>query len=107
MKDATAALLRAIRLAMPGGTAVAFEDIQSRSWASATFTGTRHSLALHLEGDGAEEAANAFADGLEEREFALRGHILADIALLSRTCSEGPTGPRVRLSLEALTVEEG
>ena len=77
-------------------------ELTGRRWASVTFSGERHRLALRLRGAGAAAAADAFLDGLDEREFALRGHILADIALLG----EVREGDVVRLTLEALTVEE-
>jgi hypothetical protein len=84
------------------GAAVAIESVASRPWASITFSGERHRLALYLPGPGAEAAADLFLDGLAEREFALRGHILADIALAERSDEDG----QVRLVLEALTVED-
>lgn len=85
------------------GAAVAIESQASRSWASITFSGERHRLALCLPGPGAAAAADAFLDGLAERDFALRGHVLADIVLADRSDED----EQVRLVLEALTVEEG
>jgi hypothetical protein len=101
--DATTALLRAVRAAA-GGPEGAFvlEEVASRSWASVTFSGARHELAFRLEGDGAEAAAERFASGLEAAEFPLRGHILADIALVDEERRPG----WARLRLEALTVED-
>jgi len=84
------------------GTAAAVEELTSRSWASATFSGERHRLVLRLQGDNAAAAADGFLDGLSEREFELDGHILADIALVGAERAGIP----VRLILEALTVEE-
>jgi hypothetical protein len=93
---------------MFGNFAPVLEDIRSRSWASATFTGARHMLALRLDGTGADAAADAFLAALDSREFNLRGHIVADIGLVSDERSTGPGGaPRVRIRIEALTVEEG
>jgi len=84
------------------GAAVAIESLASRPWASITFSGERHRLALYLPGPGAGAAADAFLDGLAERDFALRGHVLADIVLADRSDED----EQVRLILEALTVEE-
>ncbi|HVQ08644.1 MAG TPA: hypothetical protein VMS43_09435 [Allosphingosinicella sp.] len=84
------------------GAAVAIESLASRPWASVTFSGARHRLALCIPGPGAAAAADAFLDGLAERDFALAGHVLADIALVDR-CEEDE---QVRLVLEALTVKE-
>ena len=85
------------------GAPVAFETLSSRPWASITFAGERHRLALLLPGPGAQAAADAFLDGLEDREFALRGHILADI---EATGVARDADGQIRLTLEALTVEE-
>ena len=101
--DATTALLRAFRAQFVNFGPPLFEEIRSRSWASVTFTGARHEVALRLEGEGAEAAAHDFAEKLDVLEFRLRGHILADIALVAR---ESMADGAVRLRLEALTVED-
>lgn len=77
-------------------------DIVSRPWAGIDCSGERHRLELVFAGPGARAAADAFLDGLEEREFPLRGHILIDIACVADTRG----GDGVRLTLEALSVEE-
>ncbi|HEY9553453.1 hypothetical protein [Allosphingosinicella sp.] len=106
--DATTTLLRAIRVTFVNFDAVIFEEIVSRGWASVTFTGARHEIALRLDGEGADGAASAFLAHLETTEFRLRGHVLADIALVSEERSTRPDGaPRIRIRLEALTVEDG
>ena len=99
--SAAASLTRAI-IANIGtfGAAAAIEEICSRPWASATFTGARHRFRLRLDGPSASAAADGFLRGLAEREFDLAGHILADIGLVQDLREDG-----VRLVLEALTVE--
>ncbi len=99
--DSTTALLRAIVGRFPDQR-LTVEDVRSRSWASATFTGARHELRFRVEGEGAQAAADAFLADLGTAEFALRGHILADIALVSQQRS----ADTATVSLEALTVEE-
>jgi len=85
------------------GAAVTFESLSSRAWASITFAGERHRLALCLPGPGAQAAVDAFLDGLGDREFALRGHVVADIEATGiQRDGEG----QIRLTLEALTVED-
>lgn len=101
--DLTTSLLRALRGTFANLCGFALEEISSRRWASATFTGARHELAFRLEGEGAEMAAERFLSGLDSAEFDLRGHILADIALV--TAERRPGCAHIRL--EALTVEEG
>ena len=102
LSDATSALLRAVRAMLEHGTGFVLEEVRSRSWASVTFAGARHELAFRLEGDGAEAAAARFVGSLEAAEFRLRGHILADIALVDEERRPGSA----RLRIEALTVED-
>ncbi len=99
--DSTTALLRAIVGRFPGQR-LTVEDVRSRSWASATFTGARHELRFRVDGEGSQAAADAFLADLGTAEFVLRGHILADIALVSQQRSADTATVR----LEALTVEE-
>lgn len=106
MSDATASLIRAIGVSFADFGGIEMERIRSRDWASGTFIGTRHELTFSVEGAEAEKAADIFLRDLGDAEFALRGHILADIALVSRERADRPAGPRVRLSLEALTVAD-
>jgi len=104
VNDAATALLRAVRQRFPGtGLAFALEEMRTSSWASVTFTGARHELAFRLDGEGAEAAAVHFLSDMEAAEFSLRGHLLADVALISEERRPG----RVRIALEALTVEDG
>ena len=101
--DASAALRRALQAKLGPCTAFVVEEMRSRSWASVTFEGARHELTLLLTGEGAKSAADQFLAGLEVEEFALRGHILADILAVERDdLADGD----VRIRLEALTVEE-
>ena len=102
LRDASAELLRAIRR-RAGSAAMVIEEVSSRTWASATFSGARHKLALRLEGLDAEEIATRFTAGIEAAEFSLRGHIVADIAVLG---ADNLDGTAVRLRVEALTVED-
>jgi hypothetical protein len=103
MNDATSALLRAVRGRFEG-LDFTIEEVKSRSWASATFVGARHELSFRIEGERAQQAADAFLKDLDVAEFQLRGHVLADIALVSEERIDG--GASVTVSLEALTVED-
>lgn len=64
-------------------------DSRVESWASATFTGARHVLTC---------AGGVDLTGIEDVEFALPGHLVADIAF-------DVAGDRV--TIEALTIEGG
>ena len=81
--------------------AVSAERHASRPWASGTFSGARHFLSLLLEGRGAGEAAAAFLVGIGDHQFALDGHVVADIS--HGECEHWEHS--ARLTLEALTVE--
>lgn len=101
IEDGTSALLRALRGKFPGQR-LAFEEIVSRSWASVTFAGARHEIVFTLDGDGADRAADALIANLGDEEFALRGHLVADIALVSKQLEPN----HARIAIEALTVED-
>lgn len=68
----------------------------SRPWASAGASGEQHRLELTLS----EQAADSLLDGLSERQFALKDHIVADIALVAREPALG----EVRVVIDALTI---
>jgi hypothetical protein len=102
LNDATTALLRALRVRFVNFAGFVLEEIRSRAWASLTFTGARHELSFRLEGKGAEAEAGRFLARLQPADFPLRGHILADIGLVSE--ERRPDCARIRL--EALTVED-
>ena len=101
--DSTSEVLRALTASFAAFT-VTFEEVRSRSWASVTFAGARHELTFRVEGSGAAAAADDFIRTLTAREFALRGHLMADIALVSEERKDGEEW--VRISLEPLTVED-
>lgn len=104
VNDVASALVHAVRGRFgAAGLTFALEELHSRSWASVTFSGARHELAFCVQGESAEEAAARFVTGMEAAEFSLRGHLVADVALVSEERSPG----RVRIALEALTVEDG
>ncbi|HEX9932701.1 MAG TPA: hypothetical protein VGB08_07645 [Allosphingosinicella sp.] len=105
IEDAATELLRALGACFAGcDGAFRVEELSSRGWASVTFSGARHRIAFSLHGPGAGAAADAFLERMAEAEFDLRGHVLADIALVSEDRS--PAGERVQVCIEALTVED-
>ena len=103
LTDAATALLRAVRVHFVHFAGFVLEEVRSRGWASVTFRGARHEIAFRLEGEGAEAAAERFLSGLRASEFALAGHLLADVSLVAEDRRPGCA----RIRLEALTVEEG
>jgi hypothetical protein len=71
----------------------------SRRWSSATFAGMQHRLTLS---GTSSPALDAMLAALPETEFALRGHLVADL-VVERVRREGDA---VTIELEVLTVEE-
>ncbi len=59
------------------------EEIVSTDWASATFIGARHRLALRLQGTApaVDDAQTRLASRLTDWEFRISNHIVADIEL--------------------------
>jgi hypothetical protein len=60
------------------GQAVCVAIIGERPWASATFVGARHVLAL--DGDSSAGFA-AWVDTLADAEFAVPGHLVVDVSV--------------------------
>ena len=95
MTDPHPRLIRAV-LELAGGGAVA-HDAVSRDWASATFVGERHMFAVTLP----HTAADALVRALPDHDFAIPGHLVADIVVAGRQQAGGDA----RLRIEALTIE--
>lgn len=98
MTDAYHLLGRALngRLARLGQ--VAAEGGRTEPWASATFTGARHRFAIDILGPRA--AAADIAGLLAESDYALPGHLVADLAVTARANrTDG-----ARIEIEALTL---
>lgn len=56
---------------------------RERSWASITFTGTRHHLTLDFSGHEACDAGESFVAALPEHEFTIPGQLVADATITS------------------------
>jgi len=69
-----------------------------RPWASATFSGTRHTIVLAFTGAAAIAAGEAFMEALPEHEFEIAGQLVADAAILS---VEHETRPEPKMVVEA------
>ncbi|WP_313808241.1 hypothetical protein [Sphingobium sp.] len=84
------------------GDPVTVERATSRPWASALFQGRRHMIALRIAGTDAGERRARFVDGIEEVEWSLNGHFVADIGI--DACRSTPEEEWIELS--ALTIED-
>jgi hypothetical protein len=105
MSTAASGLLRAL-LDRAGDqrNRLLLSDIQSVDWHSLTLAGERHLVTLRIPGPGAEHMVRVFICGIEDAEFAIPGHILADIAVAGTPVRA--LDMSVTLEIEALTVLE-
>lgn len=122
--DAHSRLLRAMRATIaadpwfdgwadragdPAAPSLVIEDFSSEPWASLTFRGMRHTLAIRLHGaqNAVETAYDRLEAMLEEPDLALPGHFLAE---LERVESNGEIhfdgSMTLGIHFEALTIEE-
>ena len=76
-------------------------NVGSVDWQSLTFTGERHVLTLRISGPDGKAPAELLTAGLADAEFAIPGHIVADIAAESVTDVENGS---VLVTIEALTI---
>ena len=98
--DAGTLLVRALaEAALRAGCAATVIEMEMQRWASVTFTGARH--AITIEGEGCD-ALETWLQLLPEAEFALRGHLVADLTVEAVRRAGG----RVVAEVEMLTVEE-
>ncbi|MFA7597173.1 MAG: hypothetical protein WCY92_12550 [Novosphingobium sp.] len=89
-------------LAGPGGEIL---DHAESSWASITFSGTRHRLNLRFSGMEGIEAGESFIEALPEHEFAIPRQLVADASIGSVEHRLLPH-PRLDVSVELLLLEE-
>ena len=76
-----------------------------KAWASITFAGTRHSLAILFAGPEAVEAGERFIADLPEHEFAIQGQLVADAAVAQVEHRLLPH-PRLLVRCELLLLED-
>lgn len=77
-----------------------------KAWASTTFAGARHTLALLFAGEDAVAAGEAFIAALPDHEFAIPGQLVADAAITEVEHRLLPN-PRLVVRCELLLLEEG
>ncbi|MGL4314286.1 MAG: hypothetical protein ACRCSO_09885 [Sphingomonas sp.] len=99
--DASALMIRAIEAnaRRQAASAVVTRAIAHR-WASATFSGMRHEIQVMMTADA---AAEAWLAQLPEAEFAVPGHLVADLIVDAIARDAGA----MIATLSILTVEEG
>ena len=98
--DAATLLERALLASgAAAGCPVAVARSELIRWSSVTFAGARHLVTLTAQ---ASPALDDWVASLPEAEFALRGHLVADLNVQRRSRD----GEAVTIALEILTVEE-
>lgn len=76
-----------------------------KPWASITFAGTRHSVAILFAGDEAVAAGDTFIAELPEHEFALPRQLVADATVTGVDHRLAPS-PRLVVECDLLLLEE-
>ncbi|MGF7153170.1 hypothetical protein [Novosphingobium gossypii] len=92
-------LSEVLRLA---GPEVEFVHHGERDWASATFSGARHSIALAFDGAQAVAAAEALIAALPDHEFTVPRHLVADAVIASVEHRQSP--PHMAVEVELLVI---
>ncbi|WP_174285448.1 hypothetical protein [Sphingomonas bacterium] len=98
--DAGTLLVRALRAqAMAAGVVIAVRSIATRPWASATFVGTCHRIAIEAEpGD----TFDRWIATMPESEWIVRGHLVADL-IVDRIIRDAGIAS---VSISILTIED-
>ena len=78
---------------------------EQRRWASITFAGARHTLALRFAGTDAVEAGERFIAALPEHEFAIPRHLVADATVTAARHNLLPE-PVLEVECEVLLLDE-
>ena len=105
MSPAAVELLRAlIAKADVPRNRILLTEWRSTDWQSLTFMGERHEIRLRIAGPDSHAVGLRLAEGLADAEFAIPGHIVADIAVIGGPIpsDDGFTA----LTIEALTIAE-
>lgn len=87
------------------GPSAEFVRHGERPWASVTFSGARHTVALAFEGEAAMDAADLFIAALPDHEFSIGGKLVADATIVSVEQRALPA-PRTLVEAELLVLDD-
>ncbi len=105
MLPAAAGLLRALLArAAVDRDRILLTKFRSIVWQWLTFVGERHEFQLRVLGPDALDIVTRTLDGLDEAEFAVPGHLVADIVVVDEPRRQADGSMTV--ALEALTVAQ-
>jgi len=76
-----------------------------RGWASATFTGSRHTIEMEFIGADAIAAGENYICTLPDHEFTVPGHLVADATIIETDHAQLPQ-PRLTITAELLLLED-
>ena len=79
-------------------------EFRSTDWQSLTFIGEQHRIRLRVPQPDAAGVTARLVNGVDESEFSIPGHVLADIAIVGE--AERQEDGSFLVTIEALTVEE-
>jgi hypothetical protein len=105
LSEAASALLRAL-LTRAGVSRdrILLSEFRSTDWQSLTFIGERHHIQLRIPGPDADAIVRRMTADLDNVEFGLRGHVVADIILAApiRCDADGS----ISVEFEVLTIAD-
>jgi hypothetical protein len=103
LSPAAAGLLRAL-LARAGveRDRILLTEFRSVEWQSLTFIGERHEFQLRIPGADAPVILAQILDGLGDAEFAVPGHVVAEIAVVGEPSHQADGA--IAVAMEALTI---
>ena len=105
LSPAAAGLLRAVlRRAGVNRDRILLTEFRSTDWQSLTFMGEQHRIRMRVPSPDADALVASVVNGIGESEFAIPGHVVADIALEGEP--ERHTDGSIAFTIEALTVAE-
>lgn len=105
MSPAAAGLLRSLlRRTGLSRDRILLTEFRSTDWQSLTFTGEHHKIRLRVPAPDSRATTIRLVDGLEEAEFSIPGHVVADVAVVGEP--ENQMDGSVTIEIEALTIEE-
>ena len=90
--------------ALADGQAIVLRH-EERAWASITFSGARHAVALRFVGNAAVAAGEHFITALADHEFAIPRKLVADAAIVAVRHALLPE-PSLEVECEVLLLDE-
>lgn len=105
MSPAAAGLLRClVRRAGIHRDRILLTEFHSTDWQSLCFIGEQHRIRFRIPAPDSAAIAARLTDGLEESEFSIPGHIVADVTVVAEP--ETHDDCSISMTIEALTVQE-